>query len=204
MQEDYRHGGYDTLRRWTSYWFQIDRALAGPEGEILLVGVGSGVVARELQARGRSVTTVDVQEVLGPDVVASVDALPFEDGRFAVAICCQVLEHLPWEAATRAMAELVRVCSGRLVISVPDVQYYAGVVLLDGVRRKHLPLRADLPRVLGRSRVPPEHCWEIGRSGTPPGRVRAALEEAGMAVDEEFRNPHMPYHRFFIGHSPAP
>jgi SAM-dependent methyltransferase len=199
MQEDYRHGGYDTLRRWTSYWFQIDRALAGPPGEVLLVGVGSGVVEREIEARGRSVTTVDVQQVLQPDLVASVDDLPFEDGRFAVTICCQVLEHLPWESSTRAMAELVRVTAGRLVISVPDVQYYAGVVLLDGVRRKHLPLRADLPRLLGRSRIPAEHCWEIGRSGTPPTKVRSALQQAGMTVDEEFRNPQMPYHRFFIG-----
>ncbi|TNE91695.1 MAG: methyltransferase domain-containing protein [Deltaproteobacteria bacterium] len=199
MQEDYRHGGYDTLRRWTSYWYQIDRALSGPEGEVLLVGVGSGVVERELAARGRKVTTVDVQEVLKPDVIASVDDLPFEDGRFAVSICCQVLEHVPWEQSTRAMAELVRVTDGRLVISVPDVQYYAGVVLMDGVRRKHKQLRADLPRLLGRKRMAPAHHWEIGRSGTSAAKVRRALEAAGMAVDEEFRNPQMPYHRFFVG-----
>lgn len=190
---------YDGLRRWISYWYQVDRVLSGPPGAVLLVGVGSGVTVRELRARGRQVTTLDVDTELEPDVVASVAELPFEDGAFASSVCCQVLEHLPWEQARVAMAELRRVTSGRLVISVPDVRYYAGLGLFDGVRRKEWFPRLDLPRILGRANVPEEHCWEIGRAGTPPGMVRSALEAAGMVVEEDFRVRLFPYHHYFIG-----
>lgn len=198
MRDDYQHSGYDDIQRWSSYWYQIDRALR-VSGDILVIGVGSGLVQRELIARGRTVTTLDVREELGPDIIGSVDDVPFDTGSFAVVLCCQVLEHLPWERSCRAMSELVRVSSAALVISVPDVQYYAGIAVLDGVRRRERKLRVDLPRLLGRGRLPPEHHWEIGRSGTPAKKVRRALEQSGMQIDEEFRNPHNPYHRFYVG-----
>jgi SAM-dependent methyltransferase len=85
---------------------------------------------RELGAPG--LATVDLAEPA--DVIADVRALPFEDGRFDLAICISTLEHVGRDnavygvggerdehGAEAALAELRRVLArdGRLLVSVP-------------------------------------------------------------------------------------
>ena len=50
-------------------------------------------------------------------VVADAYALPFADGEFPCVCCSEVLEHL--QRPGDALAELVRVCSGTLLVTVP-------------------------------------------------------------------------------------
>ena len=52
----------------------------------------------------------------------SIEALPFEDDSFDLVLCLEVLEHVPEPGA--ALAELARVCSGRIVLSVPDEPWF--------------------------------------------------------------------------------
>ena len=52
----------------------------------------------------------------------SIDALPFEDDSFDLVLCLEVLEHVP--EPSLALAELARVCSGRIVLSVPDEPWF--------------------------------------------------------------------------------
>jgi SAM-dependent methyltransferase len=194
----YTFSGYESPLRWASYFTQIRCALDGPEGPALLVGVGSGTTLRELRARGRQVTALDIDPDLGPDVVGSVTELPFDDGAFAVSVCCEVLEHLPWSEFPRAAGELRRVTRGRLVFSVPDVRYYAGLTAFAGIKVVRKTLRIDVPRLVGRQ-LPPgsNHHWEIGR-GRTARQVRDALAGCGWTVEQEFRDERNPYHRFYI------
>lgn len=189
---------YERPTRWASYWTQLKWSLSGPEGPVLLVGIGSGTTERELRARRDDVRTLDLDRTLEPDVVASVESMPFDDGTFAVAVCCQVLEHLPWEAFEPSVRELRRVTSGRLVLSVPDVHWYVGLSAVAGIRIIKRSLRIDLPRLFGRQ-LPAgsRHCWEIGR-GRSADELRNALTRAGWTVHEEFRDDANPYHRFYI------
>lgn len=105
------------------------------ERDVLDVGSANAESAyleglRELGAPG--LVTVDLAEPA--DVVADVRTLPFEDGRFDLAICISTLEHVGFdntvygvggerdEAGTgAALAELRRVLArdGRLLVSVP-------------------------------------------------------------------------------------
>ena len=59
--------------------------------------------------------------------------MPFPADAFSVTVNCEALEHLPSEQFPAAEGELARVTHGRLVFSVPDVQYYLGVSVI------HLP-----------------------------------------------------------------
>ena len=78
---------------------------------------------------GAEVTTVDLAE--GADVVADVRDLPFEDGRFDLALCVSTLEHVGHDNTTyavdaprdddgdvAALRELRRVAE-RVIVSVP-------------------------------------------------------------------------------------
>jgi len=61
---------------------------------------------------------------------ASVLDLPFAEGSFDLVVCLEVLEHLPEPEA--ALAELCRVASGDLVVSVPHEPWFRLGSLLRG------------------------------------------------------------------------
>ncbi len=97
---------------------------------VLDAGCGEGFVAEALAARlpGVAMTAVDVDPAAVAFAqarsrggvaygVASLDALPFDDGAFDVVVCTEVLEHLA--APDRALAELRRVARVAVVVTVP-------------------------------------------------------------------------------------
>lgn len=99
-----------------------------PEAESALdVGCGDGTVLRALdRARLRLRVGCDrsrpglrhLDEGAHPIRGAST-ALPFADRSFDLVLCCDVLEHLPDEAAAATVAELQRVTRRHLLLNVP-------------------------------------------------------------------------------------
>lgn len=65
--------------------------------------------------------TVDFDERLGPDVVATIDALPFEDNSVEEIYASHCLEHVPYDSP--ALSEWLRVLEpgGLCTVVVPDV-----------------------------------------------------------------------------------
>jgi len=184
-----------------SYAHQMHATLEHEPKTVLEVGPGPGMVTAALRAIGVAVTTVDVQPELKPDVVASVTDLPFEDDAFDVAMCCQVLEHLPFEDFPKAINELYRVSRKRLIISLPD-------------RRPHYYLRLRLPGIrkalsLGTRQIniseaqieqafrSAGHYWEIGFPEYPLHRLLAHFDTLPDAVVTDWRDPDFSYHHFF-------
>jgi len=195
----YFNAAYDTKRRFCSYWHQIDEINRLAPASLLEVGIGNGFVSGYLRGRGVRVTTADIDPGLKPDHVASVLALPFPDRSFAAVMCCEVLEHLPYEHFAQALRELRRVSQGPVVVSLPDrTRVYqcmfhlpwAGTVRLlmpwFRIPRKHRPDRIDA------------HAWEIGVRGYPRGRITAAMREQGLRIIRTYRVFEHPRHRFFI------
>lgn len=94
---------------------------------LLDVGCGEGFVLQALGPWAQGAHAVDLSSEaveacrqVNPHVNAQVGSatdLPFDDDRFDVVICLEVLEHLDDPAA--AVRELARVCRGSLVLSVP-------------------------------------------------------------------------------------
>ncbi len=184
-----------------SYAHQLDTLVALQPESVVEIGPGPGVVTAAMRAIGVDVTTVDVQAELNPDVVASVLDLPFEDDAFDVSMCCQVLEHIPFDDFERAAKELRRVARKGMVISLPDCS-------------SHYEISTRLPKVgwrsrsISRRRPPSEkykasalekagHHWEIGYPETPLSRVLDSLAAAGLNVHSTWRVRELPYHRFF-------
>jgi 2-polyprenyl-3-methyl-5-hydroxy-6-metoxy-1,4-benzoquinol methylase len=60
----------------------------------------------------------------------SIDGLPFAENSFDLVLCLEVLEHVPDPAP--ALAELARVASGHVVISVPHEPWFRIGSLLRG------------------------------------------------------------------------
>ncbi len=184
-----------------SFAHQIATVLGHKPAEVLEVGVGSGCVAAALRALGISVVTLDVQPELRPDVLGSVTAIPMPDKCIDVAVCCQVLEHLPFAEFQSALTELRRVARRGLVLSLPDASRYAEMrVAAPLVGRRGF---AWSPPRLSPPSMPPSrwaemgHHWEIGYRGYGFRRVCQGIQASGWKIIRDWRVYELPWHHFF-------
>jgi ubiquinone/menaquinone biosynthesis C-methylase UbiE len=106
----------------------IKRILSEIEGpRVCDIGCGTGFLLRKIDkncSHVTSLTGVDfVLEKTTQDlpkvnfVEAPIENLPFKDGEFDTVICTHVLEHIL--DISKAISELRRICSKRLIIIVP-------------------------------------------------------------------------------------
>jgi SAM-dependent methyltransferase len=186
--DHYSSRAYNSKPRIASFWHQVDEVLEAGARTALEIGPGSGFVTRWLRSTGVEVTTLDMDPAVQADAQGSVTELPFPTDEFDAAMCCQVLEHLPFEEVPQALAELGRVARATVVISVPDATpwfgftyplYFPGWYLVEA--RERMPTsRRGLVRALVRRefrfrdwlffRLVPAR-WQFGGPVAEPKRV---------------------------------
>ncbi|MCC7007865.1 MAG: class I SAM-dependent methyltransferase [Acidobacteria bacterium] len=107
------------LRIVRSYLERLPRGTA-----VLDAGCGEGVLVEEFHDR-LAMHGVDPHYSSAHVQQASLLALPVDDGRFDVALCLDVLEHLTFEEQPRAFGELHRVLrpGGELLVTVPNLAH---------------------------------------------------------------------------------
>lgn len=197
----YTTASYLAGRRGFSFGHQLQAILAREPRSVLEVGVGSGITAAALRGAGIAVTTLDVDATLDPDILASVEHIPADDGTWDVASCCQVLEHLPFDRVPAALRELHRVTNAGLVLSLPDVTRQLDLTVRLpwlGVRRMTAATPLTRTRTMPVERLASMgHHWEIGFRGTPLTTVTSVIAIAGWRIERTWRVPELPWHRFF-------
>ena len=117
---------YTDLPKWMLYYEQCDTILRlSPRPKrVLVVGKGRGVVEAYLREEGLSVTTLDVDESLGSDLVGDVRSLdPLLVGVYDLVVVCHVLEHLPFSDLEKSLESLGRV-SPRALVSIPHINVF--------------------------------------------------------------------------------
>lgn len=168
-----------------------------PKASLLEVGVGSGLSASLCQQMGYEVSTLDVDAKLNPTILASVTEIPADDGAFGAFVCCQVLEHLPWNDSRQALRELARVASQGGVLSVPTVRARLGLRVFP-YRGNHATLMLPAPWPSSRRmHCPDQHHWELG-IGVSLKDFRAACADVGFKIVYERQPIEHPYHHFFV------
>jgi len=192
----YRFESYVSIERWSSYYYQLREALALRPSSILEIGVGDGVLGGYVRANTAvRYVSADIDPELHPDVVADVLHLPFRDGEFDVVCAFEVLEHLPFQSFGAALAELGRVASKAVIVSLP---HRAPAIRFE----LKLPF---LPRLRVSCKIPfptrhafdGEHYFEIGRQGYSIGRIRAVMSER-FDIRKDFVPYENQFHHFFV------
>ncbi len=204
---DYLGGSLDRVFSYRVQAVLTLQATSGqPSPRILLVGKGNGIVDVILDRCGIKVTTLDMRPALEPDIVASVECIPVESGTFDCTLCCQVLEHLPFDKFRGCLAELRRVCvgDGSMILSLPDQRPYFSLGY--ALKRSHRHVSFSVPCLPPR-RIPEwrmermGHHWEIGFADTPFKLVKAEIAAAGWNILEVVRVRELPWHTFFVCHA---
>ncbi len=197
--EHYGRPGYLTPRRFAAYAYQIAESCAAASN-ILEIGPGNGIVSYALRCIGLDVCTLDIDARTRPDVVASALNLPFRDHAFEAILCCEVLEHVPFDCLERALVELGRVSSRVVVLTLPHAAHFLSLfVRLPAVGRRSF--RITLPRL---RRLPytfdGEHYWCIGRGEVSLASVMVKMRSCGLEITKEYRIPENPEHHLFVLH----
>jgi hypothetical protein len=141
---------------------------------IIEISIDNGFTSSFLKSSRHDSTTCDIDAHLNPDIVSPVQKLPeiLSDKRFGLAVCCEVLEHIPFsefESATEPLAKI----SSRLYLTLPNYSKFFGFNgLFDVPRFRRLfnfGIFLPIPR-----KSTPEHFWELG--STPETSVKEILK----------------------------
>jgi hypothetical protein len=164
---------------------------------ILEIGIGKGLLKYFLKPFSSiSHTSIDRDARLNPDYIGSVEKMPFAPGEFEFTICCQVLEHLPFNRIDGALREIRRVTSEKVLLSLPDVRWRFGIGLC--WRRRWEKFEFNIERPLGIKAFNGEHCWEIGYPGTRARMVEAKIRAAGFTIEKKWRLEEHKWHSYFL------
>jgi SAM-dependent methyltransferase len=189
--------------RMFSFAHQVEEVLAFEPRRVLEIGPGPGVVTHALRTCGVEVLTLDIEPSLKPDILASVTEIPLSDNDVDVILCCQMLEHLPFERFIPALKELRRVARTGGVISLPDITpgYFvrASLPIIHRVTWSASRTKRNPPAVPPNGRYEGDgHFWEIGVEGTQPEQVREAIQQSGWTISRESRVCEFVFHHFFM------
>lgn len=115
------------LRLLANWMGKLQGVLGEPSGSVVDVGVGEGYALERMWPAGTEVVALEYRHdkaVVASERLAAVQVvrgdagvLPFPDRSADLVTSIEVLEHLP--TYEQAVAEMARICRGRLVVSVP-------------------------------------------------------------------------------------
>jgi len=161
---------------------QLKICLESGGNSFLEIGPGPGFLTQLLRHLGKTVTTLDYDHALTPDIVASVLAIPSPADTFDAVVAFQVLEHLPFINLTTALSEMNRVSRKKVIFSVPDhegLQLLSNEIKLTLFGRPLISYRGFLPIYKGISN-PKEHYWELGCAGVTEEKVLRSVDSAEL------------------------
>lgn len=188
---------YEPFPRWCSYWYQIHETLSLAPKNVIEIGIGNSVVSKYIKDKGVSVTTLDIDKSLEPDIVASVDDIPLKDNSYEVVLAAEILEHLCFENFSKSMHEIHRITKRYAIISLPHHgSSIVGVFKIPLIR--WLRFSFKLPNFLSKENKNEDHRWEIGRKGYSISRVKRIMSETGFSIVRDYIIPEYPYHHFFV------
>jgi ubiquinone/menaquinone biosynthesis C-methylase UbiE len=199
INNPYLNPTYNRRARWATYFLQWRTIInTVPSGAAILeVGAGSRTVATQLKQMGYSVTIVDHDSRVEADIQADILSLPFKDNSYDLILAAEILEHLPFSDAQKALAGLKRVTRSWILISVPDRRpvLFSIKIKMPFLREKKILIKIPFRR---RSLSSREHQWEIGYQSFSLKFVRQSILSMGFAIHKDFVSIDAPHIHFFL------
>lgn len=194
----YTDNNYITKDRWDNYWYQIQGVrMFGEAHNVLEIGPGGKLVSAALAKLGFSVKTLDINENIEPDYVASADNLPMADKSFDIVLAAEILEHLPFDKIGRALFEIKRVSKTGAVISLPHSGYvFSFSFKVPLMKWKSIILK--IPHFWKTKTSLKDHYWEIGIKNYPVKKIEEEIKKTGFKIIKKHIGYDDPAHIFFV------
>lgn len=197
--QHYDFGSYVTFERWLSYRQQIIEVTKLADTAVLYVGVGDGIVPAVLRSQGYSVELFDFDEALKPNYCGSVEAIDEIVGSKAsgTVVCCQVLEHLPFDKFRHALRALSNTARTAVVLSLPQAHYPVLSIRMRLRMRVYKSIDIYVRKFWKTWRFDGEHHWEIGAKGYSRSEIDKEIRRH-FEIGSAYIVPNNPYHIFYV------
>lgn len=195
MENKYTFSKYVYLSRWVSYWYQISEVLKLEPDNLLIIGVGDGIVADILKRNIPEVKTLDIDKKLGPDIVSSVNDMSLGNDSFDVILCAEVLEHLPFDKFEKSLHEIKKISKKYVILSLPHFSPQFKISFkLPFIKEVKISFKIPFPK---KHKFTGEHYWEIGKKGYSSTKIRNIIKKY-FNIKREFTPFENQYHHFYI------
>ncbi len=196
-KDHYKFENYTDIPRWVSYWNQIKEVLELKPKSVLIIGPGDGVVSDYLKKHIDLVHTFDIAPDLKPDIQGSVlDLGNHLTQKYDVIVCCQVLEHLPYENFEKALSE-VQQFSTHFVLSLPYAHTNLFEFFFRLPKKVSLYFNLVLPKFYKTWKFDGEHYWEIGTKSYSKYKIRSDISKY-FEVKSSYHMKFNRYHMFYV------
>jgi hypothetical protein len=192
---------YLSKDRFISYHHQsrLIFSLGNQVKSILEIGIFNSFFTDILTKIGYEVTTADVDPNLKPDILLDLTSdFSLPSNKFDVIALFQVLEHLPYEQAEKALKKLAQATKKYILISIPYNTQFLGIQLRFSYKYRARYFFGGLPKFWSTEPICNQHYWEMGLKGYPRQKILDSITSAGLKVKHEFLDQVHPYHYFFI------
>tara|TARA_Y100000994_G_C15513319_1_gene368498 strand:- start:44 stop:694 length:651 start_codon:yes stop_codon:yes gene_type:complete len=186
---------YYSEKRITHQWRQVNLLKDLPVKNILEVGPYLGLVTAMLASAGYKVTTLDIdtkshQVGATGHITADIRKIKYDqiDG-FDAILCCETLEHIPWDEIDRILLVFAQTTAPYLLISVPyEGAQFAFELYFNRYywrRRSHFKkgrLFKSFSEYHGTDWEP--HKWEIGYKGRSLKDLKTKIKATGFRIEK--------------------
>lgn len=198
QKADYQFSQYACKERWLSYWEQINETLKCGAKNVLIIGVGDGLLPLILnQLCGIKVTTFDYDPNLKPDIVGDIrhiDQLITES--YDCIICCQVLEHIKWCYFGEVLKKISDLSPKTFILSIPSE--YQKFELKFQFKNKIYRYKKMLFHLLKpKYSYNGMHYWEMGTQGCTKHDVNKIIRQY-FYINRTYFVDEFEYHCFYI------
>jgi 2-polyprenyl-3-methyl-5-hydroxy-6-metoxy-1,4-benzoquinol methylase len=111
----------EAQEHWGFYWHQArlieDRV--PQDNKMLEIGVGTKFLSNYLASRGRSITTLDIDEDKAPDYVEDASSFDYGALNLDTVLAFEIFEHLPFPLFCRVIERLAECQVNQIIFSVP-------------------------------------------------------------------------------------
>jgi SAM-dependent methyltransferase len=198
---DYESSEYISSKRFQSYYEQLKCIKSISGNAILEIGTGNGLFRHMATRMGKSVTTLDINPSLNPDICASIlNTLPLKAKTFDAVVAFEVFEHVPFHNLVNILNEIARVSTEGAIFSVPNREWHVrllfatdyfklgGLLTIRRLFKRYKPL-SDY--------AGDRHYWHIGDKGITLGTVRERIRQSDLSLLKDYRSKGNPGHHFF-------
>ena len=197
-KKHYTFFSYNSLERWSSYWYQLKEILSLDPKSVLELGLGDSVVANYIKSNTNiNYKSIDIAKDLHPDIIGDVRSMPLADNSFDIVCAFEVLEHIPFEDFNVALGELKRVASKYILISLPHWGRHFSLKLFLP-KLKYIKWYYKFDKKPIEHKFNGQHYWEIGKKGYPLVRIKSCIERSGLVLIKDYISLESPYHHFFV------
>ncbi|MGL5056025.1 MAG: hypothetical protein ACRC6A_01465 [Fusobacteriaceae bacterium] len=194
-EKHYNFSNYLAKPRWNSYWHQIDEVLNSYGKDLLIIGTGDNIIKKIVES-DKVVKTFDIAEDLKPDYLGSILEMDkILDKKFDTILCCQVLEHLPFELFEKSIEQIAVSTKKTAIISLPHKNIK--VEFKFKVPKIKIDLSFLIRKFYKIHKFDGEHYWEMGGKGFSNDKIENILEKYFVIKKRYFVDENS-YHRFYI------